>query len=71
MSGSDFGTMLCHLRASRHLTQESLAEAVGCAAETVRSFENGRRRPSRHMAERLADVLHLPAAERQHFVQLL
>lgn len=69
MTNPDFGAWLRQLRTTHDLTQESLAEAVGCAAETVRSFENGRRRPSRQMAERLADVLHLPLEERQIFIQ--
>jgi transcriptional regulator with XRE-family HTH domain len=51
------------------MTQEALAEAVGCATQTVRSFEIGRRRPSREMAARLAEILELPAAERDDFIR--
>lgn len=67
---STFGQWIKRLRAARDLTQERLAEEVACAVQTVRSFENGARRPSRVMAERLADVLQVPAAERQHFIEL-
>lgn len=61
----DFGAWLRQTRSVRDLTQEALAEAVGCATQTIRSFELGRRRPSREMAERIADVLALPPAERE------
>jgi LuxR family maltose regulon positive regulatory protein len=66
----DFGTWLRHARTARELTQEALAEAVGCATQTVRSIENGRRRPSREMAARLADILEMPPDERGAFVRL-
>ncbi len=57
------------LRAARDLTQEQLAEQVGCAAQTVRMLETGRRRPSREMAERLADVLGIPPEHREAFLR--
>lgn len=65
-----FGHWIKRLRAARDLTQERLAEEAACAVQTVRAFENGARRPSREMAERLADILQVPAAERQHFIEL-
>ena len=34
-----------------------LAEAVGCATQTLRSLEIGRRRPSREMAERMVPLI--------------
>jgi len=64
-----FGTQLRQLRAAADLTQELLADALGCATETVRSFENGRRRPSREMAARLADVLHVAPDCRDQFIR--
>jgi LuxR family maltose regulon positive regulatory protein len=63
-----FGPWLRRLRADRDLTQEALAEAVGCAAETIRSFEHGRRRPSLALAERIAAILQLSTDERERFV---
>jgi predicted ATPase/DNA-binding XRE family transcriptional regulator len=66
----DFCTWLRQARTERDLTQEALAEAVGCAEQTVRAFESGRRRPSREMAARLADILRLPIQERDLFVRL-
>src|SRR5262245_22040796 len=55
-------------RAALDLTQELLAEQVGCAVDTIRALENGRRRASREMAERLATVLHIPEQERAAFM---
>ena len=46
----DFGTWLRQARADYDLTQEALAERIGCSPQTVRAFETGRRRPSREMA---------------------
>lgn len=65
-----FGQWIKRLRAARDMTQEQLAEATACAVQTVRAFESGARRPSREMAERLADILQVPATERQHFIEL-
>jgi predicted ATPase/DNA-binding XRE family transcriptional regulator len=65
-----FGNRLRQLRAQHDLTQESLAEAVGCATQTIRAFESGRRRPSRAMAERLAQILQVPEGETAIFLRL-
>ena len=65
-----FGRWLKQLRAEQDLTQEALADRVGCATQTVRMIEGGQRRPSRDLAERFADVLDVPAAERATFLQL-
>src|SRR5262249_50883253 len=55
-------------RADLNLTQELLAEQVGCAVDTIRALETGRRRASQPMAERLAIVLHIPLDERAGFL---
>ena len=65
-----FGQWIKRLRAAQDLTQEHLAEDVACAVQTIRAFENGARRPSLEMAERLADILQVPAAERSYFLKL-
>jgi len=64
-----FGAWLRRTRLDADLTQEALAEAVGCAAETLRAFESGRRRPSREMALRIAAALHIPAEEHAAFLR--
>lgn len=65
-----FNRWIRRLRADLDLTQEVLAEQVGCSVETIRAFESGRRRPSRPMAERLADVLEVMPGERVEFLRL-
>jgi predicted ATPase/transcriptional regulator with XRE-family HTH domain len=70
MSQLEFSVRLRKLRTARDLTQEALAELAGCATQTLRAFEAGRRRPSQEMAERLAEVLHIPEAEWDEFVLL-
>jgi predicted ATPase/DNA-binding NarL/FixJ family response regulator/transcriptional regulator with XRE-family HTH domain len=65
----DFGARLRKARIAHDMTQEALAEAVGCATQTVRSLENGRRRPSREMAIRLAEILQVPLTERDDFIR--
>jgi predicted ATPase/DNA-binding NarL/FixJ family response regulator/DNA-binding XRE family transcriptional regulator len=65
----NFGAWIKDLRTRLDLTQERLAEQVGCAVQTIRAFERESRRPSRAMAERLADALALGAAERARFLR--
>ena len=55
-----FGHWIKRLRGERDLTQEALAEEVGCAPQTIRMMESGKRRPSRELAERIAVVLDIP-----------
>src|SRR5581483_12518123 len=65
-----FGTWLRQARIARDLTQEALAEQIGCSTQTVRAFERDRRRPSREMAARIASVLGVPEAERGEVMHL-
>jgi len=67
---SAFGRRLKQLRQEQGLTQELLAERVGCATQTIRKIESGTRRPSFQMAARLAQVLGIAADERADFVSL-
>lgn len=64
-----FGRWLKRLRSQQNFTQEALAEAVYCSVQLIRFWEGGRRRPSLEMAERLADVLQVPAEQRATFIQ--
>lgn len=59
-----FGQWLKRQRQALDLTREALAERVGCAPSTLQKIEQGVRRPSRAMAERLLDVLNVPPSER-------
>ena len=68
-SPAPFGRWLKQLRSQHDLTQEALAELVACSVQTIRFFETGKRRPGLAMAERLADVLQVPVAERDTFIR--
>ncbi len=70
MHDESFGQLLRRLRRARDLTQEALAEQAGCAVDTLRAIETGRRRPSRELAAILAERLAVQAAERQAFLEL-
>ena len=70
MNGSaSFGYWVRRRRKALDLTQLQLAQRSGYALTTIRKIENDARRPSREMAERLADSLELAPAERAAFVQ--
>jgi predicted ATPase/DNA-binding XRE family transcriptional regulator len=49
------------------LTQRDLAQSVGCSVTTIRKFEVNARRPSKQMAELLAQALAIPARDRARF----
>lgn len=66
---STFGTRLKQLRQEHGLTQDTLAERIGCATQTIRKIEGGQRRPSYQIAAKLADELGIAAEERAHFVR--
>lgn len=63
-----FGYWVRCRRKALDLTQEELAQRVGCALITLRKIEADERRPSAPMAERLARALALPTAEWPRFV---
>lgn len=61
------------VRAERHrldLTQDELAERASCATITIRRIEGNTLRPSRQLAEKLAEVLAVSLYEREAFVTL-
>lgn len=64
-----FGRWLKRRRAWLGFTQKELAEKVGYAEVTLRKVEADELRPSRWMAERLAEALQVAAEERPQFVQ--
>ena len=64
-----FGELLRRRRRAMDLTQQQLAERVGCATTTIVKFENETRRPSREMAERLAEILQVSTSERAAFLR--
>jgi class 3 adenylate cyclase/transcriptional regulator with XRE-family HTH domain/tetratricopeptide (TPR) repeat protein len=68
-SHPSFGYWLRRRRKALDLTQEALAQQVGCSEVTIRKIEADERRPSRQIAERLAVVLAIAVDERAAFLQ--
>ena len=68
-STASFGYWLRRRRKALDLTQEALAQQVGCAVVTIKKIEADERRPSRQIAERLSSVLAIPPDERNLFLQ--
>jgi predicted ATPase/transcriptional regulator with XRE-family HTH domain len=67
---ASFGSWLKLRRWTLDLTQDALARQVGCSVVTIRKLESDERRPSRQLAERLADALDIGAHERSRFISL-
>jgi predicted ATPase/DNA-binding XRE family transcriptional regulator len=65
-----FGEWLRARRKEFGYTQEELADMVGCSPATIRKIESGDRRPSRQMAELLAEYLEVPQEERPAFIRM-
>ncbi len=57
-----FGPWLKHQRISHDLTQEELAERIGCSVSLLKKLEGNQRRPSKQILNRLAVVFDLEAA---------
>jgi predicted ATPase/transcriptional regulator with XRE-family HTH domain len=69
MEQSDtFGSWLKRRRRALDLTQGDLADCAGCSIVTIRKFEADERRPSRQLAELLAECLSIPESERDAFI---
>jgi class 3 adenylate cyclase len=66
---ASFGYWIKRRRRALDLTQDELAQRVGCATGTIKKIESDERRPSRQMAERLADLLQLAPEERAPFLK--
>lgn len=64
-----FGQWLKHRRKDLDLTQDGLAERAGCSPETIRKIEAGERRPSRQVAELLAEALEITPEQTPEFVR--
>lgn len=68
---SSFGYWVRRRRKSLDLTQEMLAQRVGCAVVTLRKIEADERRPSRLMSERLAQCLLFDEEETTAFLAIV
>jgi len=67
---SSFGYWIRRQRKALDLTQQALAERVGCSVAAIKKIEGDERRPSRQIAERLAEVLGVPASHREVFLEV-
>src|SRR5512137_1984714 len=68
MPETSFGTWLRSRRRLLDLTQQALADQVGCARVTVRHIESGVLKPSRELAQLLLEKLAIPEIERPHWI---
>ncbi len=68
METASFGSWVRRRRLTLDLTQAELARRVACAPITVRKIESDERRPSKVMAERLAEALELDDESVPRFV---
>src|SRR6266511_2359098 len=66
---TSFGRWLRQRRRLLDLTQDELAQRVGCSVVTIRKIESDERRPSKHIATLLADSLATPPADRAAFLR--
>lgn len=67
--GNSFGYWLRRRRKALDLTQDALAQKVSCSQAAIKKIEAEERRPSRGLAQRLAEHLAIPAQERASFMQ--
>jgi non-specific serine/threonine protein kinase len=64
-----FGTWLRQQRRALDLTQQALADQVGCATITLRRMEADEYKPSNELALVLFEKLGIPESERAHWVR--
>src|SRR5262245_167678 len=65
-----FGSWVRRRRKALDLLQKELASRVGCSVTALQKIERDERRPSRQLAERLAESLDVPADQRPSFLQV-
>ncbi|MDO8770339.1 MAG: AAA family ATPase, partial [Burkholderiaceae bacterium] len=66
---NSFGYWLRRRRKALDLTQDALAQKISCSTAAIKKIEAEERRPSRGLAQRLAEHLAIPAPERAAFLQ--
>ena len=66
---NSFGYWLRRRRKALDLTQDALAQKVSCSQAAIKKIEADERRPSKALAQRLAEHLAIPAPERAVFLQ--
>ncbi|MDQ3928599.1 MAG: helix-turn-helix domain-containing protein, partial [Chloroflexota bacterium] len=69
MKAVSFGQWLKQARKALDMTQADLAEHAGCSQRTIAKLEAGERKPSKQLAELLAQALEIPADAQFQFVR--
>ncbi len=64
-----FGTWIRSRRKQLDLTQAELGNRAGCSEAAIRKIEADERKPSRQLAELLAQALEISASEKETFLQ--
>ena len=70
MNADTFGAWIKQRRKKLDLTQEGLAQQIGCSISAIRKIESDQRRPSKQIAELLALHLEVPPEERTLFLKI-
>jgi predicted ATPase/DNA-binding XRE family transcriptional regulator len=65
-----FGEWVKRRRKALDLTQEELAQRAGCSVFALRKIESGERRPSKQLADLLAEALDISSEEKQTFIKV-
>jgi len=65
-----FGDWIKKRRKTLDLTQKDLARLVGCSASLIYKIESDQRRPSRQIAELIAERLEVPDDQRELFLNI-
>ena len=65
-----FGSWIKRRRRALGLTQQDLAQRVGCSVSLIFKIESDERRPSRQIAELLAHHLEIPPDQRELFLKV-
>lgn len=65
-----FGSWIKRRRKALDLTQQELAKQVGCSSSLIFKIEADERRPSRQIAELLAEKLDIPTEQRMLFLKI-
>jgi len=69
MEEHSFGYWLRLRRKALDLTQDGLADRVGCSVALIRKIESEERRPSEQITQRIADIFNIPQPERSSFLK--
>jgi predicted ATPase/transcriptional regulator with XRE-family HTH domain len=65
-----FGNWIKRRRKTLDMTQQELAQRVGCSISLIFKIESDERRPSRQIAELLAEQLEIPSDQRDLFLKV-